>query len=81
LEAAAFGLPVIFGPNYDKFKEAKELIALKVGFSISNDDELKKAFSFLSKDQERYKSISEKIKNYVKEHTGATETIMEYLIQ
>ena len=81
LEAAAFGLPVIFGPNYDKFKEAKELIALQVGFSISNDDELKKAFSFLSKDKETYKSISQKIKNYVKEHTGATETIMEYIIQ
>jgi len=27
LEAAAFGIPVIFGPNYHKFREAKELTA------------------------------------------------------
>lgn len=28
LEAACYGLPVIFGPNYHKFKEAKDLLAL-----------------------------------------------------
>ena len=41
LEAAAFGLPVIFGPNYSKFKEANDLVALEAGFSISNEEELK----------------------------------------
>jgi 3-deoxy-D-manno-octulosonic-acid transferase len=42
LEAAAFGLPVIFGPNYDRFKEAKDLIAIGAGFSISDEASLKK---------------------------------------
>ncbi len=79
LEAAAFGLPVIFGPNYDKFKEAKDLIALKAGFSISEENGLKKTFDFLTEDESRYQSISKKIQEYVKEHTGATEMIMGYL--
>jgi 3-deoxy-D-manno-octulosonic-acid transferase len=80
LEAAAFGLPVIFGPNYSKFKEAKDLIALQVGFSVSDSGGLKKTLAFLIEDEKRYHSISEKIKEYVEEHTGATETIMDYLI-
>ncbi|HTK18214.1 MAG TPA: glycosyltransferase N-terminal domain-containing protein [Mucilaginibacter sp.] len=79
LEAAAFGLPVIFGPNYEKFKEAKDLIALKIGFNINDESELKKTFDFLTEDESRYHFISEKIKGYVKEHTGATGVIMEYL--
>jgi 3-deoxy-D-manno-octulosonic-acid transferase len=79
LEAAAFGLPVIFGPNYDKFKEAKDLIALEVGFSIKDESELKRTFDFLTEDELRYRSISKKIGEYVKEHTGATEMIMGYL--
>jgi len=79
LEAAAFGLPVIFGPNYNKFKEARDLIALQVGFSIKDERELKKAFDFLTEDKSRYQSISKKIVEYVKEHTGATEMIMGYL--
>lgn len=28
LEAATFGLPVAFGPNYEKFKEARDLVTL-----------------------------------------------------
>lgn len=79
LEAAAFGLPVIFGPNYDKFKEAKDMIALQVGFSIRNENELKKIVAYLIEDEKQYQAISKKIKEYVKEHTGATETIMAYL--
>lgn len=80
LEAAAFGLPVIFGPNYSKFKEAKDLIALEIGFSINNESELKKTFTLLTEDEGRYEAISNRIKGYVQEHTGATEMIMGYLI-
>src|SRR5258707_5669664 len=79
LEAAAFGLPVIFGPNYEKFKEAKDLIALQIGFSITTEDELKKAVIYLTEDTERYEVVSQKIKDYVEGHTGATGMIMNYI--
>lgn len=77
LEAAAFGVPVIFGPNYKKFKEARDLLALGGGFSIKNETELQSAVAFLVDDDKRYESIKEKVKQYVHEHTSATETIVE----
>jgi 3-deoxy-D-manno-octulosonic-acid transferase len=77
LEAAAFGVPVIFGPNYKKFKEARDLIALGGGFSIKNEKELQNDMAFLIDDDLRFESIKKKVSQYVQEHTSATETIVE----
>ncbi len=77
LEAAAFGLPGIFGPNYSKFKEARDMVALQIGFSINNEPELKSTVAFLIEDNMRYKAICEKVRDYVKENTGATGIIVE----
>nr|WP_091165761.1 glycosyltransferase N-terminal domain-containing protein [Mucilaginibacter gossypii] len=79
LEAAAFGLPVIFGPNYQKFNEAKELIAINAGFSISNETELKDIVDTLVNDEAFYNITRKKVFNYVKENVGATEMIMKYI--
>ncbi len=79
LEAAAFGLPVIFGPNYSKFKEAKDLIALKTGFSITNENELAGITETLIEDEAFYNAACKKAKNYVEENTGATKTIIDYI--
>ncbi|WPV00137.1 glycosyltransferase N-terminal domain-containing protein [Mucilaginibacter sp. cycad4] len=79
LEAAAFGLPVIFGPNYQKFNEAKELIALKAGFSIGNETELKGIVETLINDEAFYSVTSKKVSTYVKENVGATELIMRFI--
>jgi 3-deoxy-D-manno-octulosonic-acid transferase len=79
LEAAAFGLPVIFGPNYLKFNEARELIALKAGFSIGNETQLKGITDTLITDEAFYNATSKKISNYVREHTGATQIIMSHI--
>lgn len=81
LEAAAFGLPVIFGPNYQKFNEARELIAIKAGFSISNETELKDIVDTLINDEAFYNITRKKVFNYVKENVGATEMIMKYIDQ
>ncbi len=80
LEAAAFGLPVIFGPRYLKFNEARELIALKAGFSISDEAQLKGIVDTLITDEAFYSTTSKKIYNYVQEHTGATEMIMGQIV-
>jgi 3-deoxy-D-manno-octulosonic-acid transferase len=79
LEAAAFGLPVIFGPNYAKFKEAHDLVELQAGFSIANAEELKTVTNNLVNNQIFYSEASGKIKAYVKEHTGATAIIVEHI--
>ena len=79
LEAAAFGLPVIFGPNYQKFQEAKDLIELKAGFSISNQAELNDCFKLLLQ-ADTHKEAGKQAKAYVDEHTGATAQIIEKII-
>lgn len=75
LEAAAFGIPVIFGPKYDKFQEAKDLIQIGAAKSISNLDELEKAFSTLTESKENGLIAS----NYVNSKTGSTDQIVRYL--
>jgi len=73
LEAITFGLPVIFGPNYQKFNEATELIALGAAKSISNYTELTLAI-------DSFANFDQKIAtNYIKNSSGATETILESL--
>ncbi|MFD2864646.1 3-deoxy-D-manno-octulosonic acid transferase [Mucilaginibacter antarcticus] len=76
LEAAAFGLPVIFGPNYQKFKEAKDLLAIGAGFSVDDEQGFKKTASDLISDPELLKDAGQKARGYVQQNIGATDMIM-----
>jgi 3-deoxy-D-manno-octulosonic-acid transferase len=78
LEAATFGLPVVFGPNYQKFNEAKELIQKGGAFSITTADEFKKAIVLLS-DTDALTEASIVAKRYVESNAGATEKIVASL--
>ena len=77
LEAAVYGIPVVFGTNYQKFREARELIAIGGAFSISNYVTLEAQFDLLLKDN----SAGKKAGEYVKSNTGATEMILKQLNQ
>ena len=79
LEAAAFGAPVIFGPNYNRFKEARDLIELNAAFSISNEEELLSTVSSLMDDEQFRRGCAGTAKKYVEEHIGASDTILEYI--
>jgi 3-deoxy-D-manno-octulosonic-acid transferase len=79
LEAAAFGMPVIFGPKYDKFKEAKDLIELNAAFSINTEAELLSTAGSLMDDEIFRYRTARTSKKYVEEHVGATETIVKYI--
>ncbi len=79
LEAAAFGLPVIFGPIYQKFKEAKDLIELNAGFSVVNEASLESIVSKLIADENFYQQASTQAKSYTQKNTGATKKIMDYI--
>ncbi|MCE5331573.1 MAG: 3-deoxy-D-manno-octulosonic acid transferase [Bacteroidales bacterium] len=73
LEAAVYGIPVVFGPNYQKFREARELIAVGGAFSISNYIVLEAQFDRLLTENQDGKMAGE----YVKNNTGATDLIIE----
>jgi 3-deoxy-D-manno-octulosonic-acid transferase len=77
LEAAAFGIPVIFGPNHEKFREAKDLISLGGAFTISDTNKFIKITNHLLSSPEAYSASAEACSKYVKENQGATKKIME----
>ena len=77
LEAATFGLPIVFGPNYLKFKEAVDLIDLKGACSINNYDELYTTLNTFLSDQEKIKKLGEISSKYVEQNRGATSLILK----
>lgn len=76
LEPAAFGLPVIIGPKYHKFMEANTLLNQHAFISIKNKNQLKEAFIYFTKNENR-KTASEKIKQYIKKHQGGSAMILD----
>nr|WP_068889051.1 glycosyltransferase N-terminal domain-containing protein [Pedobacter panaciterrae] len=77
LEAAAFGIPVIFGPRYDKFQEAKDLISINSAVSITSVEELLNAFNKFTDN----KTAGDAAKRYVTTKTGSTDQIIAYIAQ
>lgn len=76
LEAATFGLPIAFGPNYHKFREARDMVALGAATSVCSAAELKAWFTPLKTEGEALQKASSSAYEYTKEHCGATETIV-----
>lgn len=81
LEAATFGLPVIFGPNFSNFREACELINLGGASSISNIQELKKILDQMILSYDLLKKQSLVSGKYVQSNIGATKIIMDIITE
>lgn len=79
LEAAVYGKPVLFGPDYDKYAEAVDLININAAISINNALELEEEFTFLLSNEDELKSASDEAKNYVYNKKGATEKISQFI--
>jgi 3-deoxy-D-manno-octulosonic-acid transferase len=77
LEAATFGLPVIFGPNYKKFKEAVELEKRGGAFPVQDFRQLEKTVNELLADSNKLSVASAVCLNYVEKNTGATPLIIK----
>jgi len=78
LEAAAFGIPVLFGPNYQRFLEAKALLKNGGGFTLGNEKELKDIMLILQDENKRNEAGSA-AGNFVQNNKGATPSIMKFL--
>ena len=76
LEAAVYGQPVFFGPNYLKFREARELIELKGAVSVTSSEQLLERIREYEKHPEQYAAAATASANYVSSHAGATEKIL-----
>lgn len=79
LEAAVYGKPVIFGPEYEKNFEAEELIACSGAISIENALELEKIVKGLFDKEAEIKFRGTASKNYVYNNAGASQKVIEYI--
>ena len=74
LEAAAFGLPVFFGPHHEKFPEAKSFMDAGIGFVVENAQQLSIKINALSNQKE----IKQKIEAFMQSQAGATDKIVNH---
>ena len=79
LEAAVYGKPVIFGPVYEKYIEAKELLEAGGGISVATALELEEVLNRLLENKEAYSTAAAASEHYVYSKRGATAKIMEYI--
>lgn len=77
LEAATFGVPIIIGPNYKKFQEAKDLIQLGGCLVVNNQEELTKVFQHLLENPEERRALGRKNQEYVLRNKNATQRILD----
>ena len=76
LEAVTFGKPVLFGPNHQKFQEAKDIIACGGGFCHSDQISLERHLKSLLTDAEAYRRASQACLDYMNANLGSTEKIL-----
>lgn len=79
LEAAVYGIPVIFGPRYHKFMEAKQLIEAKGAYSVKSYEELKSLLDKMLTDEDYLHKVGENAGNYVTGNLGASEKILKMI--
>jgi len=79
LEPAVYGKPVIFGPEYEKFAEAVELVACGAGIPIDNALELEKLLDELWSNEKLLQEKSVTAKNYVFSKAGATTMLLDHI--
>jgi len=79
LEPATFGIPVVIGPNFKKFQEAKDLVALGGCMVITDQKSLQQTFTSLLSDDDILKEKGMISKSFVLKNKNATQAIMDYL--
>ena len=74
-EAAVYGVPVFFGPNNRRFREARDLIEAGGGFEITSADDFRTKAGRLLTDSQALAKSGQAAGEYIRRHTGATDAI------
>lgn len=77
LEAAVYGIPVIFGPNNKKFREAQHLLLEKGGFEITSSEDFTRLMDAFLADSAYLERSGRAAGDYVKNNSGALEKIIQ----
>lgn len=81
LEAAVYGIPVIFGPKYKKFKEAIDLIDQNAAFSIKDYYQFEQIIGKLCNSPKTYQLAQQQAKNYVFSNKGASQKVYNFVFE
>ncbi len=79
LEAAVYGIPVLFGPNHAKFEEAQALIKAGAAFCVNSQNDLEDDLDKFLASNKALAQAGEKARAYVKEKSGGTAKILDVL--
>ena len=79
LEPAVYGRPVLFGPKFKNYAEAEGLIQAGGGFSVKTSEEFWMHLESLFSQKDLYEDVALKASTFIKEHTGATYAVINYI--
>ena len=79
LEPATYGTPVVIGPKYEKFQEAKDLVALGSCLVVNNTEELSTTFNRLITDIDYRKELGSKNRDFILQNKNTTKVVMDFI--
>jgi 3-deoxy-D-manno-octulosonic-acid transferase len=79
LEAAAWGKPIFFGPNYEKFREARGLVEIGAAWPVTNPDALDHLADRFFFDDTKLEQTSAVAANYVRDNIGASSRVINFI--
>ena len=79
LEAAVYGVPVMFGPVHHKFNEAKQLQLAGGAYCVESAEEALAHINRWLKSEQTYRAAADASGSYVATHAGATKIILQYI--
>ena len=79
LEAAVWGMPVIFGPNNRRFQEAQGLLAAEGGFEIQHEEDFRRLMDRMRTDADFLAKTGRQAGAFVEEKTGATAKVLNHV--
>jgi len=79
LEAAVYGIPVMFGPEHRKFAEAQHLLALGTAVGFRHKGDLEKWFARGVEDATYAAGIKSRLAEYFATRAGASKKIVNFI--
>ncbi len=81
LEAAAFGMPIAFGPKLKRFPEAQELVQKEIGFIINIENEFQAWLKQVVENPDYTTKVAKKSRDFVASNKGATEIVIQKVLE
>jgi 3-deoxy-D-manno-octulosonic-acid transferase len=81
LEAAAFGMPIAFGPKLKRFPEAQELVQKEIGCIINSANEFSAWLKQVVENTDYTANVAKKSRDFVASNKGATEIVVKKVLE